>query len=67
MLSGLYLVAQNQPSLPCRMGHGFDRASVRAQDWTAWHGSCDVSNGVKWAANFWWNLYTMRQQRKPRQ
>ena len=30
------------------------------KDWMAWHASCDVTNGVKWAANFWWHLGMMR-------
>ena len=31
------------------------------KDWMAWHGSCDVTSGVKWAANFWWHLGLMRR------
>jgi len=32
------------------------------KDWMAWHASCDVSNGLKWAANFWWHQDIMKRQ-----
>uniref|UniRef100_A0A7S2BWW0 Fe2OG dioxygenase domain-containing protein n=1 Tax=Haptolina brevifila TaxID=156173 RepID=A0A7S2BWW0_9EUKA len=38
------------------------RPNSHEQDWTAWHGSCDVTKGVKWAANFWWNLNLMKEK-----
>lgn len=36
------------------------------KDWMAWHGSCDVMGGVKWAANFWWHLGLMRRHSRGR-
>ena len=35
------------------------------KDWMAWHASCDVHSGTKWAANFWWQLHLLREKRAP--
>jgi hypothetical protein len=30
--------------------------NTATKDFYTWHGSCDVSEGEKWAANLWYNL-----------
>lgn len=32
-----------------------------SKDWSAWHASCDVRSGVKWAANLWFHLSLAEQ------